>query len=396
MIVVDVLLYAFVLLLAIPVGTMVVSILAAVFLPTRLLPLSTGPRPTLAVLVPAHDEALVIAATLATIRPQLAEGDRVVVVADNCTDDTAAIARAAGAEVLERHDTVRRGKGYALDHGVRHLEAHQPPEVVVFVDADCNVTPGTLDLLVRRCRHSGRPVQATYDMLLGADNPTVPPISAFAWKLRAVVCPLGMHHLGCATFLMGSGMALPWPLARDLPLASGQIVEDMQMTLDLARRGAPPVMCPQARVTSEFPVSRAGATTQRTRWEHGHLGMIVSQGPRLLSEVVRGVGAGLLPLTLDLCVPPKALLVMLLLLSVLLSGLGAVIGGSVGPLCIALLLVGLFAGSVLLAWSRFGRDIVPPSEAFRVLKYVFAKIPLYLRFLVRRQVEWVRSKRDAD
>jgi len=51
---------------------------------------------------------------------------------------------------------------------------------------------------------------------------------------------------------------------------------------------------------------------------------------------------------------------------------------------------------VWLAWLRFGRDIVPPSEAFRVVKYVFAKIPLYLRFLVRRQVEWVRSKRDAD
>jgi GTP:adenosylcobinamide-phosphate guanylyltransferase len=395
MIVLDVLLYALVVLLAIPVGTMVVSILAAVFLPTRPLPLSTGPRPPLAVLIPAHDEALVIAATLASIRPQLAAGDRVVVIADNCTDDTAAIARAAGAEVLERHDTVRRGKGYALDHGVRHLEA-QPPAVVVFVDADCDVKPGAIDLLARRCQYSGRPVQATYNMLRGADNHTVPPISAFAWKLRTMICPLGMHHLGCATFLMGSGMALPWPLARDLPLASGQLVEDMQMTLDLARRGSPPVMCPQAVVTSEFPVSRTGASSQRTRWEHGHLGMIVTQAPRLLSEISRGVGAGLLPLTLDLCVPPKALLVMLLLSAALLSGLGAAIGASSGPFVGSLLLVGLFLGSVWLAWARFGRDIVPPSEAFRVAKYVFAKIPLYLRFLVRRQVEWVRSKRDAD
>lgn len=395
MIVVDILLYAGLLLLAIPVGTMVVSILSAVFLPTKPLPLSTGPRSPLAVLIPAHDEALVITATLDSIRPQLAAGDRIVVIADNCTDDTAAIARAAGAEVLERHDTVRRGKGYALDHGVRHLEA-QPPEVVLFVDADCDVKPGAIDTLARRCQHSGRPVQAVYDMLLGADNPTVPPISAFAWKLRVMICPLGMHNLGCATFLMGSGMALPWALARDLPLASGQLVEDMLMTLDLARRGSPPVMCPQALVTSEFPVSRAGASSQRTRWEHGHLGMIVSQGPRLLSEILRGVGAGLLPLTLDLCVPPKALLVMLLLSAVLLSALGAVIGASVGPLVVALVLVGLFMGSVWLAWARFGRDIVPPSEAFRVLKYVFAKIPLYLRFLVHRQVEWVRSKRDAD
>ena len=395
MIVLDILLYAGLLLLTIPVGTMVTSILAAVFLPTKPLPLSTGPRPLVAVLVPAHDEALVITATLDSIRPQLIAGDRVVVIADNCSDDTAAIARSAGAEVLERHDTVRRGKGYALDHGVRHLEA-QPPEIVLFVDADCDVKPGAIDTLVRRCRHSGRPVQAIYEMLLGAGNNTVPPISAFAWKLRAVICPLGMHHLGCSTFLMGSGMALPWPLARDLPLASGQLVEDMLMTLDLARRGSPPVLCPQALVTSEFPVSRAGATSQRTRWEHGHLGMIVSQVPSLLSDIRRGVGAGLVPLTLDLCVPPKALLVLLLVSAVLLSGLNAAIGGSVGPLIFALLHVALFVGSVWLAWSRFGRDIVSPSEAFRVVKYVFGKIPLYLRFLVRRQVEWVRSKRDAD
>jgi len=395
MIVVDILLYAGLLLLAIPIGTMVTSILAAVFLKTKPLPLGTGPRPSIVVLVPAHDEALVITATLDSIRPQLAAGDRIVVIADNCSDDTATIARAAGAEVLERHDTVRRGKGYALDHGVRHLEA-QPPGIVIFVDADCDVKPGTIDTLARRCQHSGRPVQAIYSMLLGAGNRTVPPISAFAWKLRAVICPLGMHNLGCATFLMGSGMALPWPLARDLPLASGQLVEDMLMTLDLARRGSPPVLCPQAHVTSEFPVSSAGADSQRTRWEHGHLGMIVTQVPSLLRDIRSGMGAGLVPLTLDLCVPPKALLVLLLVSAVLLSGLSAAIGGSTGPLIIALADVGLFVGSVWLAWLRFGRDIVPPSEAFRVIKYVFAKIPLYLRFLVRRQVEWVRSKRDAD
>src|SRR5262249_21997555 len=73
---------------------------------------------SIVVLIPAHDEAKVLSRTLAGVLPELAAGDRVLVVADNCTDDTAAIARAAGAEVLERDDPRHRGKGFALDAGI--------------------------------------------------------------------------------------------------------------------------------------------------------------------------------------------------------------------------------------------------------------------------------------
>ena len=79
---------------------------------------------------------------------QLEPGDRLLVVADNCTDHTAAVARAAGAEVLERRDAERRGKGYALAAGVDTLRAG-PPDVVVIVDADCRPAAGAIDRLVR-------------------------------------------------------------------------------------------------------------------------------------------------------------------------------------------------------------------------------------------------------
>src|SRR5437899_2040248 len=75
---------------------------------------AVDPALRVAVLVPAHDEARGIAATLATIAPQLRAGDRVVVVADNCTDDTAEMARAAGADVFERADSVHVGKSFAI------------------------------------------------------------------------------------------------------------------------------------------------------------------------------------------------------------------------------------------------------------------------------------------
>lgn len=395
MIVVDVLLYLAVALLALPVLVVFVEVLAAVCLPERPVAASTGPRAPLAVLVPAHDEALVIRATLERITPQLQQGDRLVVVADNCSDDTAAIARACGAEVLERVNATLRGKGYALDHGVRCLEAAAPTTVVI-VDADCDVTPGAIDLLARQSQHHGRPVQAFYSMQIGPGNTTVSPISAFAWRLRAMVCPLGMHKLGGPCLLGGSGMAIPWPLLRDLPLATGQIVEDVKMGVDLARRGAPPMLCPQALVTSTFPVSRVGAASQRKRWEHGHLGMIVDEVPKLLRDALRGTGQGLFPLALEICVPPKALLLLLLLGMTMLTALCVLLGASIGPLMISVTELALFGVAIAFSWVCFARDILPLSKVPGIGWYVIVKIPLYAGFLVRRQVDWVRSKRDAD
>ncbi|MGA2127432.1 MAG: glycosyltransferase, partial [Xanthobacteraceae bacterium] len=110
-----------------------IEVVAATVLPQRRVPvLFSGPRPPTAVLVPAHNEGANLLLTLADIRGQLRAGDRLLVVADNCDDDTAAVAAAGGAEVIERHDPERRGKGHALEFGIRHL-ASDPPGVVIVV-----------------------------------------------------------------------------------------------------------------------------------------------------------------------------------------------------------------------------------------------------------------------
>src|SRR5437764_12013144 len=106
-------------LVAVPFTVLAVEALASL-LPVR--PPVTGERPPCVALVPAHDEEAGIAATIANVREQLSPGDRILVVADNCTDRTAEAARKAGAEVAERADPDRRGKGFALDHGLRRLE----------------------------------------------------------------------------------------------------------------------------------------------------------------------------------------------------------------------------------------------------------------------------------
>src|SRR5215831_18472794 len=115
---------------------------------------NVGERPPLAVIMPAHDEALIIADTLRALSPELRESDRVLVVADNCSDDTAALAAAEGAEVVVRHDATHRGKGYALDYGLRRLEA-APPQVVLIIDADCRIDARSLNALASLCLRSG-------------------------------------------------------------------------------------------------------------------------------------------------------------------------------------------------------------------------------------------------
>ncbi|HXM34723.1 MAG TPA: glycosyltransferase, partial [Pyrinomonadaceae bacterium] len=108
---------------AVPVAIFFIEVTAAIASSRRgsSVGMSRDPNHNVAVLVPAHNESAGLLPTITDIKRQLFAGDRLLVVADNCTDDTAAIAAARGAEVIERNDPSRRGKGYALDFGVRHL-----------------------------------------------------------------------------------------------------------------------------------------------------------------------------------------------------------------------------------------------------------------------------------
>lgn len=392
MIVIEVLIGALAGLLLFPVLVLFLQVLMAL-LPMRASVAPTGKRPKVAVLVPAHNEAAVIAATLETLLPQLQSGDRLLVVADNCSDDTAALARAAGAEVHERTDHERRGKGYALDFGVRHLEA-DPPEVLLIVDADCQVEAGAIDRLARLAVTAKRPVQALY--LMGS-----PPgaglkmrIAEFAWVVKNQVRPLGYQKLGLPCQLMGTGMAFPWEDIQSADLASGHIVEDLKLGLDLCRQGKAPLFCPDAKVTSVFPGNEEGVRDQRTRWEHGHLGVMVNDAPKLLAEaIVKGKGH-LLAMTLDLLVPPLALLALLVMAVFSCSLVFFAISGAMVPAGISLAGITLLLSAILMAWAGFGRNVISLTNLAFAPLYAALKVPLYLKFLVSRQVEWVRSKRD--
>lgn len=392
MIVFEIIFLLLLLLLSLPVFVFAIQIAIALPAVSRK-PASGSYRPSIAVLVPAHNEASGIAASLSAILPQLQIGDRVLVIADNCTDGTAAAALEGGAEVVVRRDADRRGKGYALDFGVRHL-ALAPPEVVIIIDADCLLQSSALAILACRSRAANRPVQALYMMQSPAGASLKTKVAEFAWTVKNWARALGYQRVGLPCQLMGTGMAFPWPLIEQAELASGHIVEDLKLGLDFARRGQAPLFCPEAQVTSVFPANAQGEQSQRTRWEHGHLGMMIKEGPRLLLESLRTKNRDLFALTIDMCVPPLALLTLLVLIFCLFGMLLWAVTGQALPWSLAFINPALLGLAVLLVWARFGRSILTLGNLAYAPIYALRKIPLYLKFLVHRQIEWVRSHRD--
>ena len=349
---------------------------------------------SLAVLVPAHNEAEGIAATLATILPQLRPSDRLLVIADNCTDATAEAARQAGATVIERHNLTQRGKGYALDFGISHLTAN-PPDIVVFVDADCDLQPHSLAALAIQARHSQRPAQAVYLMEKPPSSGLKDGISAFAFKVKNWVRPLGLYRLGQPCLLTGTGIAMPWEAATAVNIASGHIVEDMKLGLDLALAGYGPQFCQSAWVTSRLPSGNQAATTQRTRWEHGHLQMLSEYVPKLLGQALRQGRVDLLVLALELGVLPISLQVMVTLAIAALCLAAALAGLSWLPAYLALGAVLSLSTGVSLAWVGYGRSDLSLKDLLTVPLYVLNKIPLYFKFLVKPEKNWVRTERDG-
>ena len=383
-------------LVAIPVVTLLVEVLAASITSNRAAgPIGSDARANAAVIVPAHNESEGLRPTLIEIGSQLRNGDRLVVVADNCTDDTAAIAAAVGAEVVERCDPERIGKGFALDAGVLHLCA-TPPGVVIIIDADCRLSAGTIDRLAATCSASGRPVQAL-DLMISPDRVSLNySVAEFAWRLKNWVRPLGLARLGLPCQLMGTGMAFPWPVIRDANLATGHIVEDMRLGLELSAANRAPLFCPDAVVTSEFPLSAQGAVTQRQRWEYGHLQFIRDAALPMLWQALRQGNPGLAALVLDICVPPVALLVLLATAMLSISVLATLLNESVLPFAFAASVFAALVFAVALAWARCGRDVLPFSSVMHILPYLGGKLLLYLR-LARSgpNVGWIRTDRST-
>jgi cellulose synthase/poly-beta-1,6-N-acetylglucosamine synthase-like glycosyltransferase len=193
---------------------------------------------------------------------------------------------------------------------------------------------------------------------------------------------------------MGTGMAFPWDVISSAHLASGSIVEDLKLGLDLALAGNPPIFCPFPGVISDFPLTVGGIQSQRLRWEQGHIGVIVTIVPRLIFLAIVRADLNLLALVLDTAVPPLSLLGMLVMVMSVVAGMATLLGISSAAIFVSSMSCMGLIGGVFLAWLKYGRDILPPGSILMIVSYVCGKIPLYLRILSRNS-QWTRTDRKV-
>lgn len=359
----------------------------------RKAPPQGGAARSVTILIPAHNEAAGIADTVAGLRRSIPADAAILVVADNCSDDTADRARRAGADVAERFDSERRGKGYALAFG-RDWLAADPPATVIVVDADCELAPGSVEQLCAATA-GGTPAQAINLLLPDIRAPALVQISSFALLVKNRIRSRGMSRIGGSALLTGTGMAFPWPVFAMAELASGDIAEDLGLGIALTRQGMTTRLVNEAQVRSRA-ASLKDSTAQRRRWEHGFLANALRHAVPTLGAGLRRGSRPMIAMAMHLMVPPLALL--FLISGACLIALAAIgLAWGVWPPFVLLASALIAAtGLTVLAWFFHGRETLTARALLQAPLYVAWKIPTYLRFLYAREAQWKRARRKGD
>ena len=349
------------------------------------------------ILIPAHNEAIIIGKTLTRLIGQQPDSSpsNIILIADNCTDQTADIARSLGVTVLERHDKHQLGKGFALDFGIDYIRKHNPPEILIIIDADCETTKADLLRLIDSAKTANSPAQMICLMRVINNASIKQKIAGFAWLLKNKIRPLAMHRLNFPTTLLGTGMAFPWWTLDAVNMKNDNIVENFQLTVDCVKNGFTPVLCPSAVVYSDFPAQDAAERSQRTRWEHGHLQTIVKQLPSLFKLAYRQKNWRLFALALDMGVPPLSLLVMLASSGICTLAVYTLYSTSVTALMLLSFSLVFFTVNLMFVWWFFARKDLSAKDLLSIPHYILSKLSIYLTFLIKPQKHWIRTDRDG-
>jgi 1,2-diacylglycerol 3-beta-glucosyltransferase len=409
----------FLLLLAllIPAGMvlyLLLLIVAAYLARGRQLKPSGPPTHRILFLIPAHNEAALLPTTLASLR-QLdypAELYEVHVVADNCSDNTAELARGGGAIAHERFHNTLRGKGYAIQWLLERLWAAETAhDALVILDADSIVSTNFLRVMDTHLTAGARAVQAYY----GVRDPVSSPVVALryiAFVMVNYLRPLGRMLLGGSAGLKGNGMLFRAELMRQHEW-TGHITEDIDFHMSLIAAGERVLFAPDAVVWAEMPTTLAGSTTQNERWEGGRIEMLRRYVPRLLRDASQALGHGKwrraylnFDAAMEHLIPPFTMLVGLSLLlstsTVLLFSLTFWLVPSALPWAAANLLLALFITLGQTIYIGAGLHLVQaPKTIYSALlhapAFMFWKLALYGRVLTRGQQKgWIRTARNEE
>lgn len=346
------------------------------------------------VLIPAHNEAEVIERTLRSLQaldwPR--SHFRIIVIADNCTDNTSDLARSAGVTVLERHNDKLRGKGYALEHGIGFSLDTDHADAVVVIDADTEVSANLLSCFAARLATGAQAIQAHYGVLNPDDS----------WRTRLMTIAYGAFHvvrsrarerLNVSCGLRGNGMCFSRSLLLTQPPRVYSLAEDVEYGVLLGLNGIRVHYVDDAVVRAELPTSRQGANSQRQRWETGRFMVIKTYSGQLLRQAWQRRSRVCIDLALDLLTLPLGYIVLTIALTTALASVASLwLPGLVVWVWLALALGLALLLHVLRGWQLCPLGPRALLELLRVPFFISWKLVLMLRHRHRRQ--WVRTKRN--
>jgi len=346
------------------------------------------------IVVPAHDEEASIGET---VRSLLAidyprEFFRVLVVADNCSDQTAARARQAGASVLKRDDPSLRGKGYALEFAFARCLAGTADALVV-IDADTVVSPNLLLAFAARLQAGARAVQADY-AVRNRDASWRTRLMAIAFATFHVLRSLARERLSVSCGLRGNGMCFTRAVLAEVPHQAFSLVEDVEYGIRLGEAGHRIAYAGEAHVYGEMVPGEKASRSQRQRWEGGRYQLARKHAARLIARALVARDPVLADLAMDLLVPPLSVLALGVALGLSCSSALAWREGIAGASLIAWSICTLsLVAYVLRGWQLSGTGVHGLVDLCCAPAFVVWKLVLILRQPFHKTDTWVRTDR---
>jgi cellulose synthase/poly-beta-1,6-N-acetylglucosamine synthase-like glycosyltransferase len=346
------------------------------------------------VVVPAHNEELVLASCLESISRADYPPEKVhaIVVADNCEDATAEIARRHGAVVYERSDLENPGKGRALTWLFERLDL-SPFGAVAVVDADNLVDAQFFAAMNAHIEHGARVLQG-YDGISNPDESTLTRLVAVTIVMKNLLYNAGRTALGLSPLLMGTGMVFSRDALEEHGWAADTIGEDLEETFRLLEAGERIVFVPTAEVQAQETATLGQGFSQRQRWASGRANL---RG--LARNALRnGVAQHNLPLIdagLNLLSPTYSKLMNLSVIALALS----LLVFAYAPALAALALI-----AIALQFAEFALGLVlMRANARFVLSILYAPVFLVWKAVIDvlaaagfRSGVWSRTRRHRD
>ncbi len=347
-----------------------------------------------AVIVPAHDEELLIAKTCENLLSMDYPNSQreIFIIADNCRDKTADICGKYPVKVMNRVDQENLGKGFALKWAFERIGLENF-DAFLIVDADTAVDPSILRELNVMINNGSKAIQC-YETMSNRNESWFTQLIFISRTINNLLYHYAKYKIGLSSYLMGVGMCFRTSLLRKIPWTAYTLSEDWEYTTRLVEQGIKIDFAVKAKVFPQESRSLQQATSQRLRWSRGRFYVVKNLGLKLFFNGLRRGNLKMVDASLPLIFPNWSLQINLILLVLFgslvlpLSHKTAMVLLSLGLLGIQGIILIIGIGLVGDFWRVFKAILIAPL--FLVWKFIIDFVSMTG---IYRGKKWIRTER---